>query len=154
MGGLGSGRRWGSGGPTCESYLALDIRKLVRDGYLTPGTSFWMRWYSHDEEIGSIRLLAQDSSIELIYRARSYGGEWQDMREVVRLTYTRPHLGGDVHGSVVRAAAGSAPSYLEVGAFSAGNATACPMHHRARTARTGCLGEPRESGRDWADRQT
>ncbi len=41
-----------SGGPTCESYHAIDVRAYARKGLLTPGTSGWTRWYCRpDREV-------------------------------------------------------------------------------------------------------
>lgn len=94
MGGLGSGRSTGSGGPTCEGCHAIDVRAYARKKLLTPGTSGWTRWYRCDEESGSIGFIAGHDSITLKFRTQPYGGDWEDVEQRVGLSHTTPHFGG------------------------------------------------------------
>ncbi len=94
MGGIGSGSGYRSGGPTCESYHAIDVRTYARKGLLTPGTIGWSRWYHGDQESGSIRFIAGHDSITLKFRTQPYGSEWEDVEQRIELRYTTPHFGG------------------------------------------------------------
>lgn len=95
MGGSGSGRWSGSGGPTCEDYHSIDVNHLARAGYLESGRAGWWRWSRGDEETGSIRLRADDGGIVLMYRTRPWGGEWEDVEQRVSLSYTSANFGGE-----------------------------------------------------------
>ena len=53
MGGWGSGRGR-SGKDTTSDYRALDVRRLQRDGLLTPGRSFGWNWTRDGETVASI----------------------------------------------------------------------------------------------------
>ncbi len=55
MGGWGSGRGQ-SGRDTTSDYRALDVRRLQRDGLLTPGRSFGWNWTRDGETVASIQV--------------------------------------------------------------------------------------------------
>lgn len=96
MGGIGSGQCWGLGRATCEDYHAVDLRKLIRDGIVSPGDACSLRWYRGDQETGSIRVVCGYGEIMLVSRVRSHGDEeWRDMTEHVELSYTGQHFGGE-----------------------------------------------------------
>jgi hypothetical protein len=95
MGGSGSGRHWYWGvKATTGNYLALDIRKLQRDGLLAPGHSFSSQWSRWEEAIGSIQVRTEVGRVILSYRSRSAGSEWQDRKYPVYIAHTPCHFGG------------------------------------------------------------
>ena len=93
MGGFGSGRR-SSGKATTSDMQALDIRRLQRDGLLSPGNAFGWHWASNGKEVASIRIRVEAERVMLIYRSRSHGDEWQTMEYPVYLKWTGLHFGG------------------------------------------------------------
>lgn len=94
MGGMGSGRRYQGGKGTTNDMRALDIRRLQRDGLLTPGRAFGWQWTRSGEEVASIQMRTEVDRVTLNYRSRGNGGEWQAMEYPVRLEWTRCNLGG------------------------------------------------------------
>ncbi len=93
MGGYGSGRGQ-RGKDTTSDMRALDIRKLQRDGLLTPGQAFGWNWLRKGETVASINIRSEVDRVILDYRSRSNGGEWQAMEYPVRVEWTPCHLGG------------------------------------------------------------
>lgn len=95
MGGFGSGNwcRWSSKGTT-EANNRIDIRYLKKQGSLTPGTIGALSWSCGDEPSGSIRYITYHDRIELIYRSRDPGGEWEDVEYPVYFDETDCHYGG------------------------------------------------------------
>jgi hypothetical protein len=73
---------------------AVDVRKMQRDGLLKPGQSFVLSWTHNGVTTTTISVHAQSDSVTLTYRHRDRGGEWQDMRYPVRLTWTPCNYGG------------------------------------------------------------
>lgn len=93
MGGFGSGR--GQGGKSTTSDMRpLDIRRLQRDGLLTPGRAFGWQWTVNGEKVSDIKIRAEADRVILRYRSRSNGGEWQPMEYPVTLEWTACNLGG------------------------------------------------------------
>ncbi|MCC2866308.1 MAG: hypothetical protein LK562_00705 [Candidatus Accumulibacter phosphatis] len=72
----------------------LDIRRLQRDGLLTPGLAFGWQWTRHGVEVASIQMRTEVDRVILNYRSRGHGGEWQPMEYPVHLEWTPCHLGG------------------------------------------------------------
>jgi hypothetical protein len=68
----------------CEHYNHLDLAWLRRRKMLTPGTSSSVNWTTGGRPSGSIRIEVGMGTMHLIYRMRTPGEDWQDMREVVR----------------------------------------------------------------------
>jgi hypothetical protein len=93
MGGFGSGRGQ-HGKDTTSDMRPLDIRKLQRDGLLTPGRAFGWRWTVNGEEVASIQMRTENDRVILNYRSRSNGGDWQAMEYPVTLEWTPCNLGG------------------------------------------------------------
>lgn len=93
MGGWGSGRGQ-SGKDTTSDYCALDVRRLQRDGLLTPGRSFNWQWSINGEKVADINIRIEPDRVILNYRSRSNGGDWQPMDYPVRLDWTNCTLGG------------------------------------------------------------
>lgn len=92
MGGFGSGRH--SGKNTTGDMLALDIRRLSRDGLLKPGQSFNWQWSRNGEAVGNINIRTETDRVTLDYRTRDRGGEWQAMSYPVWITWTSCTYGG------------------------------------------------------------
>lgn len=61
---------------TTSDLRALDVRRLQRDGLLTPGQSFGWSWTRNGEKLATIHLSVQFDSVILDYRQREYGGDW------------------------------------------------------------------------------
>ena len=93
MGGFGSGR-WQQGKRTTADALRLDIRRLHREGLLTPGNTFSRQWTSRGEKIGGIQVKAQADCVILSYRSSIAGGEWQQFEYPVAITWTDCNFGG------------------------------------------------------------
>ncbi|MER2539480.1 MAG: hypothetical protein ABTQ26_09585 [Azonexus sp.] len=93
MGGFGSGHGQG-GKDTTSDMRALDIRRLQRDGLLTPGRWFMWKWSRNGEEVASIQIKTELDRVILNYRSRSNGGDWQPIEYPVHLEWTACHLGG------------------------------------------------------------
>ena len=94
MGGMGSGRRYQGGKDTTSDMRALDVRRLQREGLLTPGRAFGWQWTRNGDEVASIQIRTGADHVTLNYRSRSNGGEWQPMEYPVYLEWTGLHFGG------------------------------------------------------------
>jgi hypothetical protein len=101
MGGVGSGNwyRFDKKTTTDECH-SVDVRYLHREGLLTPGRWFSLRWSRADRETGSIQGRVsgdgRPGQITLLYRHRSGpGGEWEEVREPVSLAWTACNFGGE-----------------------------------------------------------
>src|SRR5688572_15555534 len=86
MGGPGSGRWYHSNRKdTVEEHQALDIRAWHRQGQLQPGTRFW--W-------GGVTVKVQSGRLHLSYRLQQAFTEGDDADELIALTWTPCHYGG------------------------------------------------------------
>lgn len=94
MGGIGSGRRYQGGKDATSDTRPLDIRRLQRDGVLTPGRAFGWQWTVNGKEVASIQIRTEADRVILNYRSRSNGGEWQPLEYPVYLEWTGCNLGG------------------------------------------------------------
>jgi len=94
MGGLGSGRRGGSGRDTTEDYRSIDANDLQRSGCLRPGWAGLWRWMQDGEQLAWINLRAERDRLHLAYRVQFGGGEWEDVTETVRTFRVACHYGG------------------------------------------------------------
>lgn len=88
MGGAFSGRR--DGWPCTDEFLRLDVRRMQRDGYLQPGMVYSWQWGGKQ----TVNMRVEADQIRLNYRARQFGGEWQDMDYPARLERTPCNYGG------------------------------------------------------------
>jgi hypothetical protein len=66
MDGFGSGRGQ-RGKDTTSDMRPLDIRKLQRDGLLTPGRAFGWHWTVNGEEVASIQMRTEVDRVILNY---------------------------------------------------------------------------------------
>jgi len=90
MGGFNSGRHGGKS--TTAGRSTIDVRKLQREGLLTPGTQFESSWTRNGQPNGSISVVVNDGSVNLIYR---HGGDTgQDMDYPVLVDWTPCNYGG------------------------------------------------------------
>ena len=101
MGGVGSGNwyRPSKKTTTAETH-SVDVRYLHRNGLLSPGGWFSLRWSRTGREVGSIRGAVEGSGmperVVLLYRHRDgSAGEWEDVREPVPLAWTACSFGGE-----------------------------------------------------------
>jgi len=92
MGGIGSGRRNQSGKDTTDDYRALDVRRLQRDGRLTPGNAFGWNWTRNGATLASIHLRTEAEHVILDYRYKSCG-DWQAKEYPVSLEWNDCTLG-------------------------------------------------------------
>jgi hypothetical protein len=100
MGGEGSGNwyRFDKKTTTSECH-SMDVRYLHREGLLTPGRWFSLRWSRADRETGSIGIVVEGTEppkrVILNYRHRNGAGhEWEDVQEPVSLVWTACNFGG------------------------------------------------------------
>lgn len=93
MGGW-SGGRGRRGKDTTTDMRSLDVRRLQRDGLLTPGRCFYWKWSHNGEEVSSIQIKIEADRVVLNYRSRSFGGEWHPMEYPVYLEWTDCNFGG------------------------------------------------------------
>lgn len=94
MGGFGSGRPAGLGRNSVESCRSIDVNRLHREGCLRPGWRGGWQWTRDGEKVASIDLLAEQHWLQLSYRTRRYGGEWQDVVETVDIIRVPCRFGG------------------------------------------------------------
>lgn len=94
MGGLGSGRRGGSGRTTVEACRLIDVNRLRKKGCLRAGWCGAWTWTRDGEQVASITLHAEAGRLHLAYRVRAGGGEWQDVGETVPVVRVPCPFGG------------------------------------------------------------
>ena len=93
MGGFGSGRR-GRWSGTVEDSLAIDINKLNKRGCLEPGWSGLWTWSTSSGQSASIVIHADDACLNLSFRAKPAGGQWQQIEQVIEIEWIECHFGG------------------------------------------------------------
>lgn len=90
MGGSNSGRHGGKS--TTRGRNTLDVRKWQRDRLLIPGYRFDTSWTRNGQPNGSISVMVNTGSVNLIYR---HGGDTgQDMNYPVLIDWTPCNYGG------------------------------------------------------------
>lgn len=96
MGGCGSGRQAGHGLAVdkCHEMHSIDLAWLRRKKLLRPGCWSTLRWSRGGQETGSIRLSVVHGGVQLSYRQRCRGDEWQDVSEIVPVVETATQFGG------------------------------------------------------------
>jgi hypothetical protein len=94
MGGIGSGRLSGGGRDKVESCRSIDVNRLRRAGCLSPGWAGGWQWTSDGEKVAWIGIRAGADQLNLTYRVRIGGGEWEDIAEIVRIVRVPCRYGG------------------------------------------------------------
>ena len=95
MGGLGSGNRWRSSSPTCESYQQIDLKQFKKLGRLKVGCSYTLSWALGHGNNGSINYTVFESHISLDFKVRERDDEkWVPVTQRVPLGRTPLHFGG------------------------------------------------------------
>lgn len=88
------GYRCGAGRPGWHAKtagkLAVDVRTLHRDGYLSGCNRMTWHWSSG----AAIELETTPDMVTLTYRYKDREGEWRDVRQPVTVTRTLCHYGG------------------------------------------------------------
>lgn len=93
MGGYGSGRRQNAKSTT-DDCRSLDVRKLRRDGLLTPGTRFDMNWTVNHRTVATIQVCSEPDRLVLHYLHRSHGRNRMPLAYTVNLDWTPCAYGG------------------------------------------------------------
>lgn len=95
MGGRGSGRVAGHAGKClAEDALPLDIRRLTRDGVLTPGRSFSWQWMTNGRTVASIYVKPEAWSLTLSYSFTRHGQPAENINQTIALETTPCTFGG------------------------------------------------------------
>ena len=96
MGGLGSGRVSAQHRAKVEHTRHIPSGWVQeRMGVLRAGATITVSWKQGGQPFGEAGITFFDKRLHIVYRMRSGGGElWQDVHEVVELSYTEPHFGG------------------------------------------------------------
>jgi hypothetical protein len=92
MGGLGSGRP--SWRRTVESCCWIDVNRLHREGCLTAGWAGAWQWTRDGQTVDGINLRAEESRLNLAYRLRIGGNDWEEVTETIRIVRAACRLGG------------------------------------------------------------
>ena len=97
MGSSSSG--WYRGGKrTTDDMHALDVRRLARDGRLTPGAAFNWSWSRRGTVVASIQIWPVECDrVRLMYRTctNRFNDEWRSMDYSVKLIHTPCAFGGE-----------------------------------------------------------
>lgn len=96
MGGVGSGSwyRWNKQ-TTTEDTKRIDIRYMKKQGLLKHNTQGSLRWTRGGEPSGDIRYQCHDQYLQLNYRYRENGGEWQPVEQRIPFDRTPCNYGGE-----------------------------------------------------------
>ena len=93
MGGFRSGRP--SGKNSTFDYAQLDVRRLQRQGLLTPGLSSILQWNEEDGEGASIDVHAETEKLKLSFTQFEKGApESKIQGYVIQIVRTKCHYGG------------------------------------------------------------
>ena len=101
MGGIGSGRQFGSGGHgrlTTEGIRSIDIRYLKKKGALAPGIAGEWSWtttlYDGSENVAKIGFRVEEDRVLLSFSRQVDGGDWEDVKQKIYLDQTACNFGG------------------------------------------------------------
>lgn len=94
MGGQGSGRPPSFRDNIVESYRAIDVNRLHREGWLRPGRQGVLTWTCDGREIARVALSAQRGGLRLSFRVPTSGGGWQDIEQNIAIEHLPCQLGG------------------------------------------------------------
>jgi hypothetical protein len=73
----------------------LDVMKLARSGYLSVSKFGSWQWTRGDEMTASIQITGARDVVTLDYRIRSYGEDWQSVRQRVPIRWSPCRFGGE-----------------------------------------------------------
>ena len=94
MGGFGSGRPAGLGRDKVESSRSIDVNQLHREGCLRPGWWGEWQWTREGKKVAFINMHAEEDWLNLTYRVRIVGADWEDVEETVRIVRIPCQFGG------------------------------------------------------------
>jgi hypothetical protein len=95
MGGIGSGRYYRySGKIQFEETKRIDIRYLRKRNFLKPNLHGTLSWTVRGEPCGTINFQYTHEQLMLSYRVRDTGGEWEPIKQNIKLTQTPCNYGG------------------------------------------------------------
>lgn len=94
MGGFGSGNHRRKRGDTLERHRKIDAGRFKKEGLLKDGWRGSWQWTSSSGETNLIDVIGGQSCIELRFKFRRNGGEWQQVHQKVTILYRPCHLGG------------------------------------------------------------
>lgn len=92
MGGYNSGG--GRGAPREANFWKMDIATLKRCDMLKPNHWRDLVWSTNGKEVARIRVEAFADHLNLVYRSRGRGEDWQTIHDRIPLAFTTPHYGG------------------------------------------------------------
>lgn len=96
MGGRGSGTwcRW-SKQTTLDDVKRIDIRFMKKRGMLKTGWGGSLNWTRGGKPNGSINYRCHDDSLQLNFRYREHGGDWQPIEQRIYFDRTPCNYGGE-----------------------------------------------------------
>ncbi len=94
MGGIGSGRPPMYRTSVVEDCLSLNANFLHRQGSLRPGSAGHLTWTRNGKRVSSIGFRMEGNRLILIYRHRSYGDKWEDVKEPIHVVRNPCRFGG------------------------------------------------------------
>ncbi|WP_459857628.1 hypothetical protein [Dongia sp. agr-C8] len=77
-----------------ESCRSIDVNRLHKTGCLQPGWRGGWQWTADGRKVASINLRTEADRLNLSYRIRISGGEWEDVSETVRIVQVPCPFGG------------------------------------------------------------
>jgi len=96
MGGQGSGEwhRWNKK-TTTDNVKRIDIRYMRKQGLLKPYHQGTLSWTCRGEPSGYINYTCYPHELQLHYRYREKGEDWQPVEQRITIERTHCHYGGD-----------------------------------------------------------
>ncbi|MFN3233406.1 MAG: hypothetical protein ACE363_14780 [Alphaproteobacteria bacterium] len=83
------------GRTTLEGTRSIDVNYFNKNGCLRNGWSGSMKWTRNGEIVASINCRTLSDQVHLTYRHRQYGGEWEQVNELVNIEWAPCTLGGE-----------------------------------------------------------
>ena len=95
MGGIGSGNRvrWDKR-TTLDQVKRIDIRYLKKRGMLKAGSSGTLSWTRGGEHNGEINYRCHDDFLQLNFRHKAHGSDWQSIEQRIFFDRKPCHYGG------------------------------------------------------------
>ncbi|MEH6814780.1 MAG: hypothetical protein V7677_19775, partial [Motiliproteus sp.] len=96
MGGMGSGNgyRWNTK-TTLEQTRRIDIRFMKKQGLLVADRGGSLSWSCNGEPDGNINYRCYENSLELNFKSRSPGEEWESVKQTILFDRTPCNYGGE-----------------------------------------------------------